>query len=165
MKYFIVLFAVLATSLAMPVEEFVPSDAVIADIDPVRTELHRVDSPLSANEEQIPVAIIQDGEQRELVRPKRFLLLKKLAVAKALGVGALGVGLVGAAALKGGIGGGGGGGYGGNSGGYGGGYGGYGGGSYGGYGNSYGGGSGYGGYSGGGGGYGNGYHKTIVVWD
>lgn len=176
MRSLLVFLAAIAVTLAVPLE-FQPE--TIAEIQPIETtELKRVDSSLIANEEQIPVAIVHEGspidesETRELVRPKRFLLLKKALLAKAvLGAGALAVGglaLKSAGGLGGGLGGGGGG-YGGNSGGYGGNYGGnYGGGGYG----SNNGGSNYGG------GYGSssnyigshpgttGYHKSVyVVWD
>lgn len=176
MKLLIVLFAACAVTLAIPIEQYQyqPETAFI-DYEPAQvTQLKRVDSPLSVNDEE-PIAIADGAaaeQPRELIRPKRFLLLKKLALAKVLGAGALGVGAlgVGAIALKGGLGGGGGGSsYGGN------GYSGYGGSGYGGSswnnggysGNSYGGGYGNGGWGGNsyGGGYGNGYHKTIVVWD
>lgn len=164
MKLLIVLFAACAVTLAIPIEQFqqYQPDTAIADYEPAQvTQLKRVDSPLSVDEE--PIAIDAVPEQpRELIRPKRFLLLKKLAVAKVLGAGALGVGALGlgAIALK-GQGSGGGGGWGGN--GY------SSGGGYGGYGNSYSGGWGgnsYGNDGGWGGGYGNGgYGKTIVVWN
>lgn len=177
MKLLIVLFAACAVTLAIPIEQwqYQPETAIV-DYEPAQvTQLKRVDSPLTVNDEE-PIAIADGSaaeQPRELIRPKRFLLLKKLALAKVLGAGALGVGAlgVGAIALKGGLGGGGGGGssYGGN------GYSGYGGSGYGGSGwnnggwggNSYGGGYSNGGWGGNSyGGYGgNGYHKTVVVWD
>lgn len=81
----------------------IDSDTVVAEIQPVETtQLQRSDSPFIVNEEETPVAVYDDAfpavsSQRELVRPKRFLLLKKLLVKKAvvggvLGAGALGVG-------------------------------------------------------------------------
>lgn len=93
----VVLFTLCAVSFAIPIDE---NRTDVADSLPGGSALEAID-PKTTLTDVIPIGASGDESSdanennRDLSRPKRFLLLKKLALAKAgiLGLGWVGIGL------------------------------------------------------------------------